>query len=215
MVISIELVDNYIRTFIDFWRLRPRKFYLSVTKTPKKYLTAPQFLAASLALEFVLFVAALGLVSTVLKQTNTQGVTGESKDIAIQFIVFLVANLLFGSLCFRAISRIWPVRGKAAFLEIFGLQCYMMAIIVPVSGLDLLIGPTITKLVSTGILPAWCQLIQLVIGLMVGFAGLFFWQYPGVAYLNGVSTGRLWFGSLFWSFILGIPVGVVIIMIFR
>lgn len=91
----------------------------------------------------------------------------------------------------------------------------MMAIIVPVSGLDLLIGPTITKLVSTGILPAWCQLIQLVIGLMVGFAGLFFWQYPGVAYLNGVSTGRLWFGSLFWSFILGIPVGVVIIMIFR
>lgn len=215
MVISIELVDKYARTLIDFWRLRPRRFFLSVTKTPKKYLTAPQFLASSSALAFALLVASIGLVSAVLKQSDAQGTTAEPKALAVQVVVFVIANLLLGSLYFRAISRVWPVKGKAAFSSIFELQCYMMAIIVPLSAFDLLVGPTIANLVSMYILPAWCQFVQPVIGLMIGLAGLFFWQFPGVAFLNGVSTGRIWLGFFFWNFILGVFLGVVAVIIFR
>lgn len=210
MVISIEIVDKYARTFFDFWRLRPRRFFLFVTKTPEKYLTAPQFLASSLALLFALHVASISLSRAVLKQSGVQeGMTAEPKALAVQAVVFVILNLFLGSLQFWAISRAWPVKGKAAFSSIFELHCYTVAIFVPFVAFALLVSPFIAHLVSMDILPAWCYFVQPVISLMISLAGLAFWQFPGVAFLNAVSTGRLWFGFCFWHFILGAFLGLV------
>lgn len=213
MALSLEVTDRFARTFIDFWRLRPKRFLSAVARSPMDYLTPYQFLVASLGIVFAMLVATIALV-----QGTMQGVTGQApvtpaQALAVRTTVFVVANLVVGSLIFRSISRVWPVKGIASFRTIFELQCYMMAIITPLAAIDVLVAPIIAELVGRNITPGWTALLPSGLGLIVGFAGFLFWNMPGVAHLNGVSTARLWLGLLFWSLVLGVAGGILAVAV--
>ena len=108
------------------------------------------------------------------------------------------------ALVFRAISRIWNVRGNATFSSIFEFQCYMVAISLPTMALDLLLGPWLALLVELEILPAGSNILILAsVAFVIDGAGLLFWNFPRNAIVNGVSTRRVWAGFLFWPAVLG------------
>jgi len=157
-----------------------------------------------------MLVAAYGLAQGGFQDAIGQKPTSSAQALAARVTVFLVVNLVLGSLAFRAISRIWPVKGIASFASIFELQCNMMAIVTPVAAVDILLDPILAELVVRDILPVWSLLVQASIGGIVGFAGFLFWNMPGVAQLNNVSTSRLWLGFLFWTVVLSVVGGIVV-----
>ena len=120
--------------------------------------------------------------------------------------------LFADSMVFRAISRIWPVQGSASFSSIFELQCYTLALrLLPATVINLLLGPLLTALVAHNTLSeSSSNLILFTTGAVIGVAVLLFWDFPGVAVLNGVSTRRVWAGFVFW---LGVVLGIVVVVV--
>lgn len=208
MAITVELVDKYAKTFIDFWRLRPRRFFPAVDRSAEKYLTAPQFLVVSLGLVFAMLVASFALVQAGIDRAGVEMATATPEALAGRMVVFFVANLVVASLVFRAMSRVWPIKGSATFYSIFRLQCYMLSIIVPMAALDLLIGPIVAELIINDVLPVWSIFVQAGTGAIVGLVALFVYQIPGLAFLNDVSTGRVWCSLLSGCVFLGLIGGV-------
>ena len=207
MPLSIEFADHYVKTVLDFWLLRPRGFFAEKNRDPSRYLSPYQFLFATLSIGFVIYVAAFTLN---LSATQADPSSALVSAHVIRLLTFLVVLLFLNSLIFRAISRIWPVRGNATFSSIFGFQCYMQAILLPAMVLDLLLGSLLTELLARETLPAWSILIPATVGYVLGVVGLLFWNLPGIAVVNGVSMRRVLAGLLFWSVALGFVVGIVV-----
>ena len=123
------------------------------------------FLVATLIVGFVIYVAALSL--------NPSAIQADPSSLSVsahvtRLLTVLVVLLFLNSLVFRAISRIWPVRGNATFSSIFEFQCYMYAILLPGMALDLLLGFVAPE-------------IRLAAGAVIGFTGAVFWNFPGIA----------------------------------
>lgn len=211
MSIPIEIADKYMTTFIDFWRLRPRRFFPIAENSGQKYLTAAQFLVVSLGLAFIMLALAFTLTKTALDRAGIEEVVATPEALAGRMVVFFIANLLIGSLFYRAISRARPIGGGATFHDIFELQCYITSLVVPMAALDLLVGPFVVELVGNQSLPAWSVFIQFGFGALVGLIVFIAYQVPGMAYVNGVSTGRFWCGLLFWSFAFGLLFWIVVL----
>lgn len=209
MVISLELVERYGTTFIDFWRLRPRKFLPALERDPNRYLSPMQFLAISLGIAFSLGVVAITLSLTVLESASGQEQIGDPKALSARLVVFTFAMLVVGALSYRVISFLWPVRGRALFRQIFEFQCYYMAVILPMSAIDVLVGPAVVELVAREIVPVWVGGLPFLFGYGFGTVAAIFYSVPGIAYLNGVSSVRLLMGTLLWSFIGGFFFGVL------
>lgn len=209
MPIPLELVDKYGSTFLDFWRLRPRRFLAAIKKEPKKYLSPMQFLAISLAITFSLGVTAIALSLTAVQSVSGNEQIGDPKALSARLIVFIFTMLVVGSLMYRATSFFWPIRGHASFHQIFEFQCYWMAIVLPFGAIDVLILPLVTELIARELVPPWVGALPFLLGSAFGMVGWFLYGMPGIAYLNRVSTVRQFMGTLFWTFIPGFIVGVV------
>lgn len=212
---SIGNADRYINTFLDFWWLRPRKFIAAKNRDPSRYQSPYQFLVASLKIAFGVYIAIFIVSQSMILETTGQSHVTPPGDHAYIYIVLMIvpAMLFANSLILRAISRIWPVRGCATFSSIFELQCYTLAIRLPAIAL-LLITPLFMKYQEHGILPALdITLIFMIlhtVDVVIGVASLLFWDLPGAAAVNGVSTPRMWAGLLFWPAVLGFVGGIVL-----
>lgn len=198
MAFWIQFVNRYARTFFDFWCLRPRRFYNAKSSDSKNYLTPYEFLVGSLSIGFPTYFTAFSLAQSKIHEVSGQPPVSGAEALAIQFLALLVVLLFVNALLFRAVSRIWPVGGSASFSSIFEIQCYMMAIYLPAMIMDLLLGPTLTGLLARQMVTPLSSLIPFLLGLVLGVFGLVFWNLPGVALANGVSTRRMWAGYLFW-----------------
>ena len=209
MAFSIDLADRYVKTVIDFWRLRPRRFFPALDTSSTRYLTAPQFLAVSIGLMFAVYAASYALTSTALERAGA-GELIESPDAeALRIVVFFLANLVAATLFLRGISRVWPIKGSATFESIFKLQCYMMAIFVPVAAVDLLVGPIMAEMIVRGFISETSILINISAGMAIGLLAFILYQVPGVAFLNDTSIGRIYAGLVFWVVALGLAGGVL------
>lgn len=208
-----QVAHRFVTTVVDFWRLRPKRFLLKRDQDPSRYLTPYEFLATSLGLGFTMYVATISLIqSEVYKATGDQDGTSV-EALATRLLAYLVAVLVLNSILFRAISRVWPVRGRATFLSIFQFQCYTLAIFLPGMALDLLFTPLVVAGILRKIIPDWSILVLIAPIAGIGLVGTLFWEFPGVAFLNGVSTRRLWAGYLFWPAALGAVLGLLIVVL--
>ena len=217
----IDVVDRYAKTFFDFWLLRPRGFIAAKNRSPSNYLSPYQFLYACLSIVFVVYVVAVSLVATV-SLVGTVSLEPTAASIASTtlagaisglLLLVLITGLLWGALVFRTLTRVWPIRGSATFVSIFKFRCYMMAIWLPQIVLILFLsllpvvlvmlkqlseqGP-IWNSISVEEISIWTSIAVLVIGVISSVLTLFFWELPGIAAVNGVSTLRVWAGLLFW-----------------
>ena len=207
----IEFVDRYAKTFRDFCCLGPRKFNAARNNDPSKYLSPYQLLVVSLSIGFLIFGAAISLSQSVT-QADSDGQSVPSPDaIAVYFLAFAVTMLFVNSLIFRAISRIWPIRGSATFRSIFELECYTLAIrMLPPMVLTLVLLPLVTVLMATETVSNSSGILILVApAIVITLASLIFLEFPGIAAVNEVSTGRVWAGFLFWPTALGALLGFV------
>ena len=210
MSLPLEFADRFGSTFIDFWRLRPRRFLPAVKENPNKYLTPMLFLVISLGIAFILLAASIGLTQTALQKVGEKNL-GDPEELTIRVLGFAFVVLVVGSLFYRAIVSLWPIRGNASFRQIFDFQCYStMIILIPLSVIGLLIEPIIMELVLGQVIPGWMIWIPHILGFVLGNLGWFFYVIPGIAVLNGVSTVRQVMGTFFWSSIVGLPIGILI-----
>jgi hypothetical protein len=210
MAIPLELVDRYATTFLDFWRLRPRKFLPAAQREPAKYITPLQFLTLSLGLVFTLLGVGITLSLTALQSVSGSNQVGDPKALAARQVVLIFFMLVVGALAWRITSVLWPVRGRAPFRQILELSCYWMAVVLPLSMVDVLVVPILTELVARQVVPAWISTIPFLFGLVFGTFAAFFYVLPGVAYLNGVSSLRQMMGTLLWSTVAGFVAGFVV-----
>lgn len=197
-MISIELLNRYINTFVDFWTLRPRRFVVACEQDPSKYLPPFQFWGISLGITFALFAADITLTMIVDPSDATDTVGLQSADvIALWALTVLVVVTVVYSLFYRAVSRLWPIRGKGTFKSIFSLQCYTQAILIPLAAVLFIVSPFLGENRLS---------FALVVGYFYGLVTGFFWNLPAVAVANGVSTIRTIAGLLFWVFIVALVV---------
>lgn len=208
----VELAERYIKTFIDFLALRPKSFLDARNREPSLYLTPYQFLVLTLIFGFFIYTSYFLLTQLTVHEAPGQAVE-KAKAVAFRMLALFVFLLFVNSLFIRAISRIWPLRGNATFSSIFQFHCYMPAILLPAMMLDLLLGPLLYELIKIKILPAWSFLILLVLGAIIGLFGLIFWNIPGIAVINGVSTKRVWASLVFWFIAPSIVIVMLIIVL--
>jgi len=212
VAIPLEVLDKYLTTFLDFWRLRPRKFLSLTREQPTRYLSPGQFVGVSSTI-----IVALIVVSLSVARLDIEKIAGfqmpSSEAVAGRQLVFILALLFANTLFYRIVSRIWPIKGKGTLVSIFEFQCYLTALLVPMAAVDVLIDPITIAMVAHGT-PSWVLFIPGTIGFTAGSALFFLYQNPGLAELNGVSSLRMLFGSLFWmvvlSFAAGVPLGILI-----
>ena len=194
-MIPSEKIGRYVITFIDFWKLRPRRFVLSYEESPSKYLPPFQFWGFSLIILFALFVAEIALTIEIsVDDVRVMGQKVPAEALATWHLTFLVFLTVVFSLLYRAVSRIWPIRGNATFRSILELQCYTHAILIPLAAFLFLVSPFIGK--ESRVL--WGIVVTVVYSLLTVFP----WNLPAVAVANGVSSLRMFAGMLFWVAVL-------------
>ena len=203
-----DLIERYIKTFVDFLALRPKRFFNAKNSDPSLYLTPYQFLVVTLIIGFFIYVSAYLLTQLPVHETSGQH-TKYAQAFAYRILALLLLIVLVNSILFRAISRIWPLRGNATFSSIFELQCYMLATLLPAMILDLVLGPLFNELIKNEILQESSYLILFNLGNIIGLIGLIFWNIPGVAVVNGVSIKRVWASYIFWSVAVGVVIGIL------
>jgi hypothetical protein len=208
MAFPIQLADRFGQTFLDFWRLRPRQFFEQKQRTPDAYLSPYEFLVVAQGLVFSML-----LVSITLSATAVQAISGASpgdpKSLAGRFVVGFIVLVVGSSVLETLISRVWPIRKKTAFVEIFEFNCYLQAVLLPAAAIDVLVDPTLTQLIAGNVLPNWTLIIPLLLGSVIGFVFYFAYTVPGLAYINGVSYWRMLAGTIFWPAIVSFSISFV------
>ena len=173
----------YIDTFIDFLKLRPRRFLLFKEETPSLYMPPAQFGVVSLSLIFLLNLAAYSVTDY---------------GMAVLGMVYLIGTLLIISFFYFLASRLWPIRGRPKFTQILDMQFYMIATTFPGAGLVTLIAPwwNVFHTIDGDLTDAGYALV----GLLTTYYVLIwlFWICPYIGVLNGVSTVRAASGMALW-----------------
>lgn len=188
MSIPLDIVDKSGRTFLDFWRLRPRRFLTALAAEPNQYLSPLGFLSVSLGVVFSLLLVASGL-SAAGKSLPSGRL--DPKLLVTRVLVFLIVWLLIGTMLNRVLLTVWPIRGKTTFRPLFDFQSYVIAaVVLPGAAVDVLI--------------AELPVVRTVLGSILGLLVTVFYVMPGFAHLAGVPTRRVWLGTVFWSAVLGL-----------
>ncbi len=200
----IEYVDGFIKTVVEFWRLRPREFVAAIRRAEQGYLSPYKFLVVFFTLAGVAWGASLTLHQAVLKAA---AMTGESIQVPVDSLVVMIvvislASVVVSSLCIRTISRFWPIRGQATFVEILNFEIYTLAIALPMVAVDVIVTPLLTLLEVLEIVPPWSIFVQIATLWLAALVCNIAKVMPGLAAVNGVSTARMWAGLLFWFFVL-------------
>ncbi|MDD9983239.1 MAG: hypothetical protein OXU81_18090 [Gammaproteobacteria bacterium] len=206
----INFLSRYTHTAIDFWRLQPKYFIAAIGREPDRYLAPYPFFVGFLGIEFVLCTALFTVTQSEVISVSEQ-VSAFAQAAAVRQLALITLAIVLNAVVFRALSRVWPIKGSATFRSVFAFQCYMSAIILPLTMLDLLVQPVIVGL-NGGSMPEWGIGMLVLFGLAVGGFGLLFRNFPGIAYINGVSTTRVFEGYVFWSVVVGVIIGVAAVV---
>lgn len=219
MPVPLELLDKYLTTFLDFWRLRPRNFLARVRREPTRFLPPAQFVGVSSTILLALLVIAFSLNHEDLEKIAGSKMASP-EALAGRLLVLMLTILFANTLFYRMVSPLWPVRGKADLVSIFEFQCYLVALLVPLAAMDVLFDSITISLVANGA-AFWVLFIPSAIGFVVGLSFYFIYQNPALAELNGVSSLRMFLGTVFWvtvpltalGFVLGFLFAIVMNMV--
>ena len=212
MIKWLGVGERYILTSLDFWRLRPRRFMMRREARPSRYLSPVQFLLVSLIIFFGLnflifsFPNVRESISWILSSDDPR-MYG-----AVLAVLYTIVALLLGSILYLAISKLWPIRGPATYLQIIEFQCYMTAISLPMTGLMVVIAPCWRTFVGDGSIGI--EDLGLAINatiILYSILTALFWQWPGIAVLNRTSTARIGLAVVFWLFVVLVVLFVCII----
>ena len=102
-------------------------------------------------------------------------------------------------------SKVWPIKGIVSFKSILDFQIYSMALYTPFSVISL-VGSALIFFTDSSNFEFWDSINQ-VITLSCVFFLMFIYDFPGLAHLNRVSTGKIICSYMFWSVLLGVILG--------
>lgn len=108
-------------------------------------------------------------------------------------------------------SKSWPIKGIASFKSILDFQIYTFALYTPFSVINL-IGVALFISIDQNSLEIW-ESISLLISFSFYSLLMFIYDFPGLAHLNRVSTGKIVFGYFFRSILLGTILGLGILTV--
>ena len=209
MSIPLNVFDRYMTTFLDFWRLRPRRFLEVISEERSRYISPAQFLIVSLSLMLLLLV-----IMNLLIRRDLQAILGyeppDPKALAGRAMVFMLSMAVLNALFYRFISPWWPIRCRRVLTEYFWFYCYMMAVYVPIAAVDVLVNPIVFSLVGSHGAPTWLLLLPGFLGAVFGILCFFLYLNPGIAYINRVSSIRMFLATLFWVVVISVPPSIVL-----
>jgi hypothetical protein len=197
------IVDRFFRTFLYAWH-KPSKFLVELKRDPEAFLSPYQFFVASLGLIFL-----MTLTNISLSLTIADGPAPDPKALSAGMMIMLVLLVGFNTLFYQALGKIWPVRGTSTLSSMFSLQCYYVALALPMFALNVLVQPGVLALVKNEIAPTWTMAVPVAVGWLVGVIYFCFYMLPAVAFVNGVRVRRLVAGLALWILICSLVGGVV------
>jgi hypothetical protein len=138
MDLSFESAEKYVWTWLDFFRLGPRRFGDSVVDNPDRYLTPMRFLFASIiSAAGIVFI---GVQTVVQSQTvalvpyrSSMGL--DAKTFVVRHIFYSVLFLVFSTIVFR-FALWWPLKSPASLKSVLTAKCYASAALVPFAAFD-------------------------------------------------------------------------------
>ncbi len=192
----------YIVTFVDFWRLRPRKFLCRKEHQPNQYMLPAQFWLASATLMFTLDIASYSFPEYrhAMSYDSATFNEGSAFGLAVQSIVFLIFIQLVSCLFYFLSSRVWPIKGRPHFSDLLDMQFYLIAIRLPAAAAITMLAPAFGRVLSDSAQPTAAMYILATVLFSYLILTWLFWSCPFVAVLNRVSTPR----AIFGTFICGI-----------
>jgi hypothetical protein len=209
----IELTNRYARTFLDFWRLRPRKFLVLKADKPELYLSPYEFLVISLGLAFSMLIVAASLTVSAF-QTGSGSIASDPKALAGRLVVFSTVMIGLNTVCSTFCSRPWPIRKRPTIVQFFEFNCYMCAVIMPMAAFDVLFDPVVADLVARHVIPLWGGLLLLYgAGAAIGIIYLFTYSIPGLAFIAGVSSSRMAAGLFLWPTVVAVTFFVLLFLV--
>ena len=139
MDLSFDIAEKYFWTWLDFWRLGPRRFVKRLQEQPESYLAAFPFFVASLLLAALAWTVAYGTLANVPQAfavaehipTNL----ADTKLLVLRRGLILVILMIVGVLP-TLLVLIWPLRSPAGIKELLTAQFYLTALLVVVAGID-------------------------------------------------------------------------------
>ena len=114
---------RYFKTLMDFWRLRPKKFFETRALPTSDYLAPLPFFISTLAIALAI---SFGLAAALADELSTPA--SELRVGTLRMLGLLAATLVVNTLWVRAISRVWPMRGSADFSSILDVNCYVLGV---------------------------------------------------------------------------------------
>jgi hypothetical protein len=221
MAISMEVVDKYVKTLVEFWALRPRAFLERRKIEPSRYLSPSQFFLASLSILAVLYLATFSfykdLPVDIIERYPMLKQTGDPKTYVVVLLTAVVLGSLLSSVGVKACAALWPIKGRVTFGRIVDFQFYLMAIILPMGTIDLLAAPILLNYVSESRSPyaVYALYVPFIVGYLAGSILWFVYVLPGLSKLYGVSALRMFAGLTLWGslifggigFLIGFSIG--------
>lgn len=208
--------DRYIRTFLCFWRLSPRRFVGAMEDSGTKrdpgrrHLGPWRYYVVSASALFAINVALLsfGEVREFAAELLSHG---EPHGFAAFFAALSVVTLGLSTLFYFAVSRLWPVRANVGMRRIFEFRCYMVSAELPLAALSLLMAPWWSRFFAAGdgFVPVEISGPAMVIGYSYLVLVWLFRACPYYAALCGISTARAVAATALWFTVFGALVTVL------
>jgi len=209
--VPLELLDKYQTTFLDFWRLGPKRFLARLQHDPEKYMRPALFAGTTL-----LVLLALESISSQLLAPDAERIVRLKMPPAEAFagegLVLIITLLLLQAFFYRVISPLWPIRGNATIVSLCEFQSYALALFVPFAMLDVVLADPFMYLLAHGA-SLWQLLSPFLLYILAGIALFLVYQNRGIAELNKVTPARMLAGSLLWGMPLAATLGMIAVAI--
>ena len=205
-----EYGERYIRTFLCFWRLPPRRFVEAMEESgtegdPGRRLMGPwRYYLVSASALFAINAALLSF-EEVGEFAAELFSDGEPHGFAAFFAALSVVTLGLSTLFYFAVSRLWPVRVNVGMRRIFAFRCCMVSAELPLAALSLLLAPWWSRffVAGDGFVPVEVSGAAMAIGYPYLAAVWLFRACPQFAALCGISTARAVAATALWFTVFG------------
>ena len=187
----IKYSNRFGKTIVDFWRLRPREFLASATREDSAYLSPYEFAGVFIVVGVANYSSTFALSLATIQDGTDASIEALVGALALRTVVLMLVLTVVDTLYIRAISRIWPIRGRGTFTEILAYDLYSLSTLMPLMAVDLLVAPLIAEQHA---------IILVAAGILFGVVIMICKEIPGYAAVNGVKIGRMWAGLVFWPF---------------
>ena len=171
MALSLEFVDQYFTTWLDFLRLKPYAFFAALKREPTKYLNPFRFIAGSVTILCAIWAVTFGFLGHLPADAQKlYPQLSQSFDPTVRiprqgfFVIFVMALTVLQ----LRINLWWPLRWKGTIIDVLKAQAYALSLSIVVASVEAALMPVViwiglqTNLpIAIGILEASILLVMI------------------------------------------------------